>query len=324
MKVVAYSVKPFEKRFLATANQKKHDITLISNPLSLNTCGFADGKEAVLVSTNDAVSAPVIEKLADMGVKYIATRSTGTDHIDKKAAESRSIKLANVAAYSPTSIAEHAVALAMALNRNIIKADADSHQFNFELDGLTGFTFSGKTVGIVGLGNTGQAAAAIFNGLGCHVLGSDVMIYDNLEKIEQVSMETLLQRSDIISLHLPLLPQTTHMIDASSIALMKHGVMLINTSRGALINTSDLPDALNQGKIGYLGMDVYEFEDSLFYADHSTDTYKDPLLAKLLTYSNVIITPHQAFLTNEAVEQIATTTIQNLDNWDTALNSNPV
>jgi D-lactate dehydrogenase len=324
MKVVAYSVKPFEKKFLAKANQKKHDITLISNALSLTTCGFADGKVAVLVSANDAVSAQVIDKLADMGIKYIATRSTGTDHIDKKAAKSRAIKLANVAAYSPTSIAEHAVALAMALNRNLIKADADSHHFNFELNGLTGFTFSGKTVGIVGLGNTGQATAAIFNGLGCHVLGTDVKIYDNLEKIEQVSMETLLQKSDVISLHLPLSAQTLHMINASSIALMKHGVMLINTSRGGLINTSDLPNALDQGKIGYLGMDVYEFEDSLFYADHSTDIDKDPLLAKLLTYPNVIITPHQAFLTNEAVEQIATTTIQNLDNWETALTGNPM
>lgn len=324
MKVVAYSVKTFEKKFLAKANQKKHDITLISNALSLTTCDFADGKEAVLVSTNDDVSAPVINKLADMGIKYIATRSTGTDHIDKKAAQSRAIRLANVAAYSPISIAEHAVALAMALNRNLIKADADSHQFNFGLDGLTGFTFSGKTVGIVGLGNTGQAAAAIFNGLGCHVLGSDVVINDDLEKIEQVSLETLLRQSDIISLHLPFSPQTMHMINASSIALMKHGVMLINTSRGALINTSDLPEALNQGKIGYLGMDVYEFEDSLFYADHSTDIHKDPLLAKLLAFPNVIITPHQVFLTNEAVEQIATTTILNLDNWETALDSNLV
>lgn len=324
MKVVAYSVKPFEKKFLAKANLKKHDITLISNALSLTTCGFADGKQAVLVSTNDDLSAPVIEKLADMGIKYIATRSTGTDHIDKKAAESVSIKLSNVAAYSPTSIAEHAVALAMALNRNLIKADADSHQFNLGLDGLTGFTFSGKTVGIVGLGNTGQAAAAIFNGLGCHVLGSDIAVNANLEKIQQVPLETLLQRSDIISLHLPLSPQTMHMINASSIALMKPGVMLINTARGALINTSDLPEALDQGKIGYLGLDVYESEDSLFYCDYSTNAHRDPLLAKLLTYPNVMITPHQAFLTNEALEQIATTTIQNLDKWETALYANPM
>jgi D-lactate dehydrogenase len=322
MKVVAYSVKNFEKKFLAKANHKKHDITLISNALSLTTCGFADGKEAVLVSTNDDVSAQVINKLADMGIKYIATRSTGTDHIDKKAAESRAIQIANVAAYSPTSIAEHAVALAMALNRNLIKANTDSHHFNFELDGLTGFTFSGKTVGIVGLGNTGQAAAAIFNGLGCHVLGSDVLKNNTLEKIEQVSLETLLRQSDIISLHLPLSPQTKHMINASSLAIMKDGVMLINTSRGALINTADLPDALDQGKIGYLGIDVYEFEDALFYSDHSTDKNKDPLLIKLLTYPNVIVTPHQAFLTNEAVEQLAKASIQNINNWETASNSN--
>ena len=322
MKVIAYSIKNFEKKFLAKANQKKHDITLISNPLGLATCAFAEGKEAVVVSSNDDVSAPIINKLADIGVKYITTRSTGTDHIDKKAADLRGITLANVPAYSPTSIAEHAVALAMALNRHLIQADADSHHYNFKLDGLTGFTFSGKTVGIIGLGDTGQAAAAIFNGLGCHVLGSDILINNRLTQIEQVSLETLLSQSDIISLHVPLTPQTRHMINASSIALMKDGVMLINTSRGALINTADLPDALDQGKIGYLGIDVYEFEDSLFYGDQSADTDKDPLLIKLLTYPNVIITPHQAFLTYEAIEQIANTTIQNINTWETAWNSN--
>ncbi|GLU56903.1 2-hydroxyacid dehydrogenase [Dyadobacter frigoris] len=319
MKVVAYSVKTFEKKFLARANQKKHDITLISNALSLATCGFAEGKEAVLVSANDDVSALVINKLADIGIKYIATRSAGTDQIDKKTAELRGIELASVPAYSPTSIAEHAVALAMALNRHLIQADADSHHYNFKLDGLTGFTFSGKTVGIIGLGNTGQAAAAIFNGMGCHVLGSDVFPNDKLERIEQVSLETLLDQSDIISLHLPLTPQTKHMINASSIALMKNGVMLINTSRGALINSADLPDALDQGKIGYLGIDVYEYEKDIFYGENSSSQVKDVLLLKLLAYPNVIITPHQAFLTIEALEEIASQTILSLNHWQDEL-----
>jgi len=315
MKVVAYSVKTFEKKFLARANQKKHDITLISNALSLTTCGFAEGKEAALVSANDDVSALVINKLADSGIKYIATRSAGTDHIDKKTAEIRGIKLASVSAYSPASIAELAVALAMALNRHLIQADGNSHHYNFKLDGLTGFTFSGKTVGIVGLGNTGQAAAAIFNGLGCHVLGCDVFVNNTLEKIEQVSLQTLLSQSDIISLHLPLTPQNRHMINASSIAQMRDGVMLINTSRGALINTADLPDALERGKIGYLGMDVYEFEKEIFFEDEHPGKIKDALLLKLLTYPNVIITPHQAFLTVEALWEIANETIHSLNLW---------
>jgi len=315
MKVVAYSVKTFEKKYLAKANQKKHDITLISNALSLNTCGFAEGKKAVLVSANDDVSAPVINKLAALGIKYIATRSAGTDHIDKKTAELRGIKLASVPAYSPASIAELAVALAMTLNRHLVQADADSHHYNFNLDGLTGFTFSGKTVGIVGLGNTGQAAAAIFNGLGCHVLGCDVFVNNTLEKIEQVSLQTLLSQSDIISLHLPLTPQNRHMINASSIAQMRDGVMLINTSRGALINTADLPDALERGKIGYLGMDVYEFEKEIFFEDEHPGKIKDGLLLKLLTYPNVIITPHQAFLTVEALWEIANETIHSLNLW---------
>jgi D-lactate dehydrogenase len=319
MKVVAYSVKNFEKKFLARANAKKHDITLISNGLSLATCGFAEGKEAILVSAGDDVSATVINKLSDIGIKFIATRSAGTDQIDKNTAELKGIKLASVPAYSPTSIAEHAVALAMALNRHLIQADADSHQYSFKLDGLTGFTFSGKTVGIIGLGNTGQAAAAIFNGLGCRVLGSDIFVNDNLEKIEQVSLETLLAQSDIISLHLPLTAQSRHIINASSLAIMKNGVMLINTARGALINTADLPEALAQGKIGYLGMDVYEYEKEVFYGENPSGKSRDDLLLKLLTYPNVIITPHQAFLTVEALEEIAKETIHSLDLWQDEL-----
>ncbi|NIJ52698.1 2-hydroxyacid dehydrogenase [Dyadobacter arcticus] len=315
MKVVAYSIKAFEKEPLAKANQEKHDITLISNALSLQTCHYALGKDAVLVFTNDDVSAMVINKLADQGIRYIATRSTGMDHIDKDAAGLRGIKLANVPAYSPQAIAEHALALAMALNRHLVQSNQNSHDYNFKLDGLTGFNFKDKTVGLVGLGNTGLAAASIFNGLGCHVLGNDIVYTEGLANIEQVPLSELYARSDIISLHLPLSNQTRHMIDASAIAMMKHGVMLINTSRGALIDTEDLPLALDQGQIGYLGMDVYEYEKGLFFEDHQLDLKKDSLLERLLEYPNVIITPHQAFLTQEALQQIAGQTVKNLDFW---------
>jgi D-lactate dehydrogenase len=314
MKVVAYSIKAFEKEPLAKANLKKHDITLISNALNLQTCHYAQGKDAVLVFTNDDVSAVVIDRLADQGISYIATRSSGMDHIDQDAAKLRGIKLANVAAYSPQAIAEHAVALAMALNRHLVQANQNSHDYNFKLDGLTGFNFKDKTAGLIGLGSTGVAAASIFNGLGCHVIGYDILSNPNLVNIEQVQLSELYSRSDIISLHLPLNNQTKHMIDNSAIAMMKRGVMLINTSRGAIIKTEDLPPALDQGQIAYLGMDVYEYEKGLFFENHSLDI-KDPLLDKLLGYKNVIITPHQAFLTQEVLKQIAEQTIKSLDFW---------
>ena len=315
MKVVAYSIKPFEKEFLARANQKKHDITLISNALSLDTASFAEGKDAVVVFTNDDVSRDVVNKLADLGIKYIATRSGGTDHIDKKAAKKRGIKVANVPSYSPQAIAEHAVALALALNRRLEKAIEQGHHFNFSQDELIGFNFYNKTVGIIGLGHIGLATASIFNGFGCKVLGYDVAVPGNLQDIKAVTLDKLLSESDIISIHVPLTDQTEHMINAPAIAKMKPGVMIINTSRGGLIKTSDILPALESGKVGYLGLDVYEFEKGLFFEDHEADKQKDAMLERLIENPNVLITPHQAFLTKEALQEIANQTITNLDLW---------
>jgi D-lactate dehydrogenase len=315
MKVVAYSVRAFEKEFLAKANQKKHDITLISNALSMETAAYSSGKDAVVVFTNDDVSAPVINRLADLGIKYIVTRSTGTDHIDKQAAAARGIKLANVPAYSPHAIAEHAVALALSLNRHLLQAYEHSHNFNFKLDGLIGFNFHGKTVGLIGLGDVGQAAADILNGFGCRVIGYDIKFPDNVSNIEYVSFEELLSLSDIISLHAPLNADNRHMINKDSLELMKNGVMLINTSRGGLIDTAAVLEALNSGKVGYLGLDVYENEKGIFGENHDNDIVKDPMLELLIAHQNVFITPHQAFLTNEALQQIANQTIKNLDLW---------
>lgn len=316
MKAVAYSIKPFEKEFLAKANQKKHEITLISNPLSLDTATYATGKDAVIVFTNDDVSAKVIDKLASLGIKYIVTRSAGTDHIDRKTAGQYNIKLAYVPSYSPQAIAEHAVALAFALNRKLVLADQNAHDFDFRNDELIGFNFAGKTVGIIGLGQTGRAAAAIFRGIGCQVIGFDENLSAEMQEThETVSMEELWQRSDIISLHVPLTEDTKYLICSETIGKMKHGVMLINTSRGGVINTSDLLPALESGKIGYLGMDVYEFERGLFFENHRYDNKKDQLLKTLMTWNNVIITPHQAYLTREALQEIADQTIRNLDLW---------
>lgn len=315
MKVVAYSINPFEKEFLIRANQKKHDITLISNALSSDTVAYAKGKDAVLVFTNDDVSENVVNKLADLGVKFIATRSKGADHIDKKAAEKRGIKIANVPSYSPQAIAEHTVALALALGRNLIKANQHTQNFDFRLNELVGFNFSGKKVGIIGLGDIGLAVATIFKGLGCRVIGYDTKPPETLIDMELVGFDELLAQSDIISLHIPYSKENQHIINKSAIARMKPNVMLINTSRGGLINTVEVLKGLESGKIGYLGLDVYEFEKGLFFEDHENDKLKESLLTKLIAYPNVLITPHQAFLTKEALEEIANQTIKNLDLW---------
>ena len=315
MKAVAYSIKPFEKEYLAKANEKKHDITLISNALSQDTAIYADGKDAVIVFTNDDVSAAVIEKLAKSGVKYIVTRSTGTDHINKEAAAQFGIKIANVPSYSPQAIAEHAVAMAFALNRHLVTADQHSHHFDFRNDELIGFNFAGKTVGLIGLGNTGKAVAKIFNGMGCKVIAYDPAFPADVPYVYPVTLDKLLITADIISLHLPLTPATKHLVKRETIERMKSGVMLINTSRGGLVRTTDVLAALKSGKIGYLGLDVYEFEKGLFFEDHEGDMVKDPLLHSLLNYPNVLITPHQAYLTKEALQEIADQTIKNLDLW---------
>ncbi len=317
MKAVAYSIKSFEKEFLAKANQKKHEITLISNALSPDTASYAEGKDAVIVVPNDDVSAKVIDKLAALGIKYIVARSVGTDQIDADAAARHGIKISNVPIYSPQAIAEHAVALAFALNRHVVKADEQSHHFDFRNDKLIGFNFFGKTVGLVGLGNTGQAVARIFNGMGCNVIGYDPNFPEDADHIQSVTFEDLLASSDIISLHMPLSPSTKYIINRDTLDQMKNGVMLINTSRGALIKTTDLLDALEEGKIGYLGLDVYEFEKGLFYEDHENDPVKDHLLKNLMQHANVLITPHQAYLTREALQEIANQTIKNLDLWQT-------
>ncbi len=313
MKVIAYSIKPFEKAFIETANHGKHAITLLADSLNKETAKLAKDHEAIIVFTNDDVSAPVINLLHAFGVKYIIARSTGTDHIDKATAEKFGIKVFNVPSYSPQAIAEHAVALAFALNRNIVKADEQSHIFNFSNDELIGFNFFGKTVGLIGLGSTGLATANIFNGLGCKVIGFDLAFPKDAKNIKPVDFDTLLATSDIISLHLPLTSSNKYLINRDSIAKMKNGVMLINTSRGALLHTRQMLDALKEGKVGYLGIDVYEYEKGLFFEDHTNDDIKDNVLGELMKFSNVLVTPHQAYLTKEALQEIALKTIKNLD-----------
>ncbi|MDF3078959.1 MAG: 2-hydroxyacid dehydrogenase [Sphingobacteriaceae bacterium] len=319
MKAVAYSIKPCEKELLIKANRKRHDITLISNRLTLATASYAEGKDAVLVCSCDDVSAPILHKLKEYGVKYISTRSTGTDHIDLVEAAHLGIKVGNIPVYSAESTAEHAIALILALYRNIIPAHQKMLEHNFALDDLVGSTIRSKTIGIVGFGQTGQALAQILRGFGARLLVCDIT--DVSEKVaalgaEQVELKRLFKESDIISFHVPLTGQTRHMVNAETIRQMKDGVVLINVSRGAVFNSADVFAALQDEKISKIGMDVYEFEQNVFFFDHSRYPIEDQLLKAFIQHSRVLLTPHQAFLTAEALGVIAEKTIKNLNLWN--------
>ncbi|HEY1007861.1 MAG TPA: NAD(P)-dependent oxidoreductase [Sphingobacteriaceae bacterium] len=319
MKAVAYSIKSCEKELLIKANEKKHEITMISNRLSPETIAYAEGKDAVLVFSCDDVSAPILQKLKDYGVKYISTRSTGTDHIDLETAARLDIRVGNVPTYSPESIAEHAMMLMLALCRNIVPAHRQMMEFDFTVDHLVGSTIHGKTVGIVGFGHTGMALASILRGFGARVVTSDVRDVSAAcaqTGARQLPCEELLRVSDIISYHVPLTPGTRHMVNAATIARMKDGVMLINVSRGAVFHSEEVLDALQSGKISRIGMDVYEFEHDVFFHDHSRKPVQDQLLKAFIQHSRVLLTPHIAFATTEALKVIAEKTIRNLDLWN--------
>jgi D-lactate dehydrogenase len=319
MKAIVYSARKNEKDILMKANAGKHELTWYTAPLNDETARNAAGHQAVIVFVNDEVSCSVIAKLAALGIKYILTRSAGTDHIDFQAACSHQIEVKNVPDYSPYAVAEHTLALALALSRHLIEASRNCSAYDFSLNRLTGFNLHGKTVGIIGLGNIGKVTSKIFHGFGCKVIGYDNNPAAGAPGIKRVDFTDLLKQSDIISLHVPLNDATFHMISSESINSMKDGVMLINTARGALVTTTDVLDGLDSGKIGYYGADVYEFEKGLFFEDHETDQIRDDLLTRLMDHPNVLITPHQAFLTVEALADIAAQTIQSLDEWGSQL-----
>lgn len=319
MKTIVYSVKGFEESYLLEANNNFHELTLTNKPLNIDTVAMAAGNEAVAIFTNDDASAPVLKKLKGLGVNYLTTRSVGTDHIDLEVAKTLAIAVANVPAYSPYSVAEHAVTLMLGLNRKLILADKKSHAYQFELSSLIGFDMHGKTVGIIGLGSIGSVVADILHGFGCHILVYDII--ENKAHAKQhhftyATLDELYAQSDIVTLHLPLTPQTKHLINQESIAKMKKGVMLINTSRGPIIDTHALMNGLHSGQIGSVGLDVYEFEKGIFFKNHYGSEAKNELLLNLMNFDNVIITGHQAFLTKEALTNIADKTIQNLSEWE--------
>lgn len=316
MKLIIYSTHRFEKEFILAANSQKHDLHFIDESLSEQTALSAKGFDAVSVFVNDNASASVIEHLSFIGVKFIVLRSAGFNNVDYKRANQLGMRVARVPAYSPYAVAEHAVTLMLALNRNIIRAHNRVMELNFSLDGLTGFDMKGKTAGIIGTGKIGAAVAEILNGFGCRLLAFDIAENTELKiktGIEYCTIETLCKQSDIITLHCPLNSSTRYIINHDTIALMKDKVMLVNTSRGGIVKTADVIDALKAAKIGYFGMDVYEEEEGLFFEDHSEEILLDETIARLLTFRNVLITGHQAFLTKEALRNIAETTIDNLN-----------
>ena len=324
MKVKFFSIHSYEEEYLRKATNCKHIVSFDSASLSIENVETAKRYKAISVFTNDDLSSTILEKLKSLGIEFITIRATGYDHVDLVKASSLGIKVANVPEYSPYSIAEHAVMLMLSLNRKLILAEQQIRSYNFSLDNLIGFDMHGKTVGIIGMGRIGGVLAGILNGFGCTILAYDLIHnpeYEKLYKVTYTSLEEVLSKSDILSLHTPLTTETKYLINEKSLALVKDGVMIINCGRGALINTKDILKALKTGKVGALGMDVYEKEKGLFFFDHSNTVLKDDLLLELMSFKNVLITPHQAFLTTTALKNIADTTVYNLDAWTEGKNS---
>jgi D-lactate dehydrogenase len=285
--------------------------------LSLDTVALAQGHEVVCAFINDDLGAAVLERLAAGGTRLIALRSAGYNHVDLPTAKRLGLAIVRVPAYSPHAVAEHAVALVLALNRQLHRAYNRTREGDFSLRGLTGFDLYGKTVGVVGTGQIGATFARIMQGFGCQLLAYDPYPNPQVEALgaRYLSLPQLLAEAQIISLHCPLNEQSRHLINRQSLALMQQGTMLINTGRGGLVDTPALIDALKDGRLGYLGLDVYEEEAQLFFEDRSDLPLQDDVLARLLTFPNVIITAHQAFLTREALGAIAATTLENIAAW---------
>jgi len=315
MKIALFSAKPYDRRFFDAANEAHgHEIAYFEAGLTCETAPLAAGFDAVCPFVNDVVDRRTIDCLADQGVRMLALRSAGFNHVDLDAAAARGIVVARVPAYSPSSVAEHTVGLVLALERKIHRAHARVREGNFALEGLLGHDLRGRTVGVVGTGRIGEAVAGIFAGFGCRLLGYDPFPNPACSRLgmEYVDLDTLFRDSDVITLHTPLTAETHHLVDARALAQMKDGVMLINTSRGALVDTAAVIDALKSGKVGSLGLDVYEEEEGLFFEDLSNRIIQDDVFSRLLTFPNVVVTGHQAFFTVEALEAIAATTLANV------------
>ncbi len=313
MKIAVYSSKPYDEATLTAANTAGHTLSFLTPRLEPATVALAKGCDAVCAFVNDQLNAEVLTELHGYGLRLIVMRCAGYNNVDLQSAKKLGLTVARVPEYSPFAVAEHTLGLMLCLNRKIHRAYNRVRERNFSLQGLLGFDLHGKTAGIVGTGKIGSQVCRIMLGFGCEVVAYDRYPNEEMKAIgvRYMPLEDMLKVSDVVSLHCPLTPKTHHIINAASIATMKHGAMLINTSRGGLLNTTDVIKALKSGKIGALGLDVYENEAELFFEDRSESELTDEVFARLLTFSNVLITGHQAFFTTEALDKIAAVTMEN-------------
>lgn len=314
MKVTFFSMKSYDERHFSQENGGSHDLVFHEFKLNPDSARLAAGSDAICAFVNDRLDRETLQVLIDGGTKTIALRCAGFNNVDLDVTEELGMTVVRVPAYSPHAVAEHTLGLLLALNRRLYRAYNRVREGNFSLQGLVGFDVHGQTVGVVGTGTIGVEVIRLFQGFGCELLCYDVRENERARELgaSYVELDELFERSDIISLHCPLLKPTYHLIDATAVGKMKSGVTLLNTSRGALIDTAAVIDGLKSGKIGNLGIDVYEEEDGLFFEDQSEQIMQDDVFARLLTFPNVLITGHQAFLTTNALTQIARTTLKNL------------
>jgi D-lactate dehydrogenase len=320
MKLAVFSTKPYDREYLTLANATlatPHTLIFHDFPLSPETVSLAAGADAVCVFVNDALPPAALTDLHALGVRAVLLRCAGYNNVDLPTAEALGLGVANVPAYSPEAVAEFAVALVQTLNRKTHRAYNRVREGNFSLDGLMGRTLCGKTVGVVGTGKIGLAFARIMKGFGCRVLAYDPFPAEGFEGVvgEYVALEVLLGESDFVSLHCPLTEGTKHVVNGQTLGLMKKGAMLVNTSRGGLVDTESVIAALKSKHLGGLALDVYEAEGALFYQDHSAEIIQDDRLMRLMTFPNVLVCGHQAFFTEEALTEIAECTIRNLDDF---------
>jgi D-lactate dehydrogenase len=318
MKVFVYSTRPYDQQWLDRANKDKHELHYTETRLDKRTASLAKDYPAVCSFVDDTLDATVLKQLHQGGTGLIALRSTGFNNVDLLTAEKLGMTVMRVSNYSPYAVAEFTVCMMLALNRKIHRAYERVREGNFLLDGLLGFDLNGKTVGIIGTGKIGSVLARILNGFGCKLLGYDVAENPDCLSfgMKYITLNDLLRKSDIISLHAPLTPQTCHMINAGTLSLMKPGAMLINTSRGALVDSRALIKALKKGHLGAAGLDVYEEESHIYFQDLSDEIIADDVITRLTTFPNVLITGHQAFFTREALVVIAEATIKNISDFE--------
>ena len=318
METAVFSVKPFEKVTLTRAVGSRHALRMIDATLSAQTASLASGCLAVCAFVNDKLDAACLDGLWNAGVRFVALRSAGFNHIDLAAAERLGFRVARVPAYSPHAVAEHTVALLLTANRKTHRAYNRVREQNFALDGLQGFDLFEKTVGVIGTGKIGACFARIMRGFGCRVLATDPVPSEVVRAmgVEYVGLDELLAASDVVSLHCPLTPVTKHMINERTLGLMKPEAVLLNTGRGALVDTPSLIASLKRGRLGAVGLDVYEEEADLFFRDLSATIIQDDVFMRLMTFPNVLITAHQGFFTREALQGIADVTAANLDAFE--------